>query len=208
MSVQTASAVTAKPILLLDVMDTLVYDPFYHHMAGFFNISFAELLARKHPNTYLRFENNEIDEEEMARLFFSDGSYCDGPALRAMMISHYRYLDGIEALLKRLKEAGYEMHSCSNYPVWYKCIEEKLTLSRYLSWTFMSCDGPMQGHRKPAPEAYTSALTHLDVPASRIIFVDDRAVNVEGAVAAGMEGVLFKGAAGLEEALLAKGLVF
>lgn len=59
-------------------------------------------------------------------------------------VSCYRYLDGVEPLLVRLKAAGYELHAMSNYPMWFRYIEERLELSRYLSWTFVSCDGPMQ----------------------------------------------------------------
>ena len=31
---------TTEPVLLLDVMDTLVTDPFFEHMPRFFNMSF------------------------------------------------------------------------------------------------------------------------------------------------------------------------
>jgi hypothetical protein len=50
----------------------------------------------------------------------------------------------MEQLLGRLKAAGYEMHALSNYPVWHQMIEEKLRLSRFLSWTYLSCEGPME----------------------------------------------------------------
>jgi hypothetical protein len=36
------------------------------------------------------------------------------------------------------------MHVVSNYPVWFQWIEEKLELSRYLEWTFISCTGTMK----------------------------------------------------------------
>lgn len=38
-----------QPVLLLDVMDTIVHDPFFEHMPRFFNMTFKELLASKHP---------------------------------------------------------------------------------------------------------------------------------------------------------------
>ncbi|TYK29729.1 phosphoglycolate phosphatase [Cucumis melo var. makuwa] len=55
------------------------------------------------------------------------------------MISGYSFLEGIEELLIALKEKNYEMHAFTNYPVWYEMIEEKLKISKYLSWTFCSC---------------------------------------------------------------------
>lgn len=67
----------------------------------------------------------------------------------------------------------------------------------------------MQGYRKPAKEAYTSAVEALGVPAADLVFIDDRQVNVDGALAAGFGGaILFKGAAELEQQLKARGLVF
>lgn len=37
-------ATTAKaPVILLDIMDTVVKDPFYTHMAGYFDLSFDEV---------------------------------------------------------------------------------------------------------------------------------------------------------------------
>lgn len=42
------------PVLLLDVMDTVVYDPFFHDMPRFFGLSFKELLAAKHPTAWIQ----------------------------------------------------------------------------------------------------------------------------------------------------------
>ncbi len=56
----------------------------------------------------------------------------------------YDYIDGMPQLLRRLRAAGFDVHACSNYPVWYRLIESKLQLSRYLDWTFISCEGAMK----------------------------------------------------------------
>jgi FMN hydrolase / 5-amino-6-(5-phospho-D-ribitylamino)uracil phosphatase len=56
----------------------------------------------------------------------------------------YEYLPGMEALLSHLRGLGYQMHVVSNYPEWYKLIEDKLEISRFMPWTFLSCEGPMQ----------------------------------------------------------------
>jgi putative hydrolase of the HAD superfamily len=46
--------------------------------------------------------------------------------------------------------------------------------------------------RKPEPEAYAYVADAIGVPPDRILFLDDSAVNVEGARAVGMDAVLVK----------------
>jgi hypothetical protein len=45
-------------------------------------------------------------------------------------VEAYEYLDGMPELLQDLKDAGVEMHAMSNYPVWYRHINDKLRLDR------------------------------------------------------------------------------
>lgn len=49
MAAAAAATTQQQPVLLLDVMDTLVTDPFFEHMPPFFDMTFKELLAAKHP---------------------------------------------------------------------------------------------------------------------------------------------------------------
>eukprot|EP00878_Enallax_costatus_P017391 GHUV01018265.1.p2 GENE.GHUV01018265.1~~GHUV01018265.1.p2 ORF type:complete len:116 (+),score=15.57 GHUV01018265.1:214-561(+) len=74
------------PIILLDVMDTIVTDPFFEHMPRFFNMSFKELLAAKHPTAWVEFENDIITENELIAKFFADGRQFDGQALVEHMV--------------------------------------------------------------------------------------------------------------------------
>jgi len=186
-------------VLLLDVMGTLVYDPFHSDMPAFFGMSLRELLDQKHPDAWVRFEHGELSEDEMLRSFFADGRDYDHDAFVAMVKGAYRYLDGIEPLLAELKARGVPMHAMSNYPSWYRWIEERLALSRYLDWSFVSCE---TGLRKPAAEAYEHAARALGVPPERCVFVDDRPKNVDAARAVGMRGVVFESAEQLRRELL------
>ncbi|XP_008791732.1 flavin mononucleotide hydrolase 1, chloroplatic isoform X2 [Phoenix dactylifera] len=127
------------PVLLFDVMDTIVRDPFYHDIPDFFQMSMKELLENKHPTAWAEFEKGLIDENELAKKFFKDGRPFDLEGLKQCMLRGYSYVDGIEELLHSLKRNNYELHAFTNYPIWYKMIEEKLQLSKYLSWTFCSC---------------------------------------------------------------------
>ncbi|XP_048131153.1 flavin mononucleotide hydrolase 1, chloroplatic isoform X2 [Rhodamnia argentea] len=182
-----------RPILLFDIMDTIVRDPFYQDVPAFFGMPLKELIECKHPTSWIEFEEGVIDEvryypcrwnwrENSSKMeglwIWKVGDYITSHyiifvaiGLKTCMRRGYSYLEGIEELLHELKENGYEMHAFTNYPIWYEMIEEKLTISRYLSWTFCSC---INGKRKPNRDFYLDALQHLKVDPPSCVFIDDR----------------------------------
>ncbi|XP_030970789.1 flavin mononucleotide hydrolase 1, chloroplatic isoform X4 [Quercus lobata] len=85
----------------------------------------------------------------------------------------------------------------------YKMIEDKLKISRYLSWTFCSCSS---GKRKPDLNFYLEVLNLLKVNPANCIFIDDRLRNVEAAVEVGIIGLHFKNAHLLRQDLSSKGI--
>ena len=64
-------------------------------------------------------------------------------------------------------------------------------LRDYFQVAFSSC---YVGMRKPEPAIYRRALDILGKPAERILFIDDRQQNVDGAAAAGIKAIRFTGA--------------
>lgn len=191
-------------MILFDVMGTLVYDPFHEEMPAFFGMTLEELFAVKHRDAWVRFEHGELDEAEFLAQFFADGRSYDHRGFVTCVRDAYRYLDGVEPLLARLAQTDVERHALSNYPDWYRYIEESLALSRYLEWSFVSC---VTGVRKPDPEAYLGPARRLGVPPEACLFVDDRQKNVDAARAVGMHGLVFEDAAQLERALEERGLL-
>ena len=186
--------------LLLDVMGTLVHDPFYEEMPRWLGLSFDELLAQKDPHAWVDFEFGAIDQETFVERFFADRRPIDGEGLRGVARDSFRLLDGIEELLVELKARGVPMHAFSNYPVWWRDVEQATGLSRWLQWSFVSCD---LGLRKPDPKAYREVLRRLGAHAPDCVFVDDRERNVLAAREEGMVGLHFTGAGRLQEELLA-----
>ena len=179
-----------KPsIILWDVMGTLVHDPFYEEVPAFFGMTLAQLLAVKHPDAWRHCERGEMSVQDMERSFFADQRGYDIPGLRHTMARSYRLLPGIEALLDALE--GVPMHVVSNYTPWYTMIEEALSLSRWMDWSFVSCD---IAARKPEPAYYQTVLERLAVDASACVFIDDREGNCVGARAAGMHTIRFEDA--------------
>jgi putative hydrolase of the HAD superfamily len=58
---------------------------------------------------------------------------------------------------------------------------------------------------KPAPESYRACLHRLGAAAETTLFVDDRADNVEGARAAGLDALMHVDVASLRAALIDRG---
>jgi 2-haloacid dehalogenase len=63
-----------------------------------------------------------------------------------------------------------------------------------------------EGVAKPDPGAYAIAVERAGLPAAELVFVDDRASNVEAAVACGLQGLVFTDAETLRADLRALGL--
>ena len=63
-----------------------------------------------------------------------------------------------------------------------------------------------EGVAKPDPGIYELVVERSGIPAEELVFVDDKQANVDGAVAVGLDGVLFTGADDLRTALRERGL--
>ena len=185
-------------VILWDVMDTLVHDPFREVMPRIFGLDLPELLRVKSPHAWPRFERGEIDEAAYFAEAFTDGRTFDGQTFREAMVAGYQWLPGMEALLAKLAADGVEMHTLSNYTPWSEHLDARLGVSRYASWRFVSW---RTGVRKPDAAAYLGPLEALGVDAADVLFVDDREVNAAAARAVGMQAVVFDGAEGMRRRL-------
>ena len=185
------------PILLLDVMDTIVYDPAYREMLAWFGVDRATLLAKRNKEAYHAFERGELDRNAFAEAYIP-GQRLDVDGLEAVLADNYRFVEGMEALLTELTELGASIHALSNYPEWWTLIEDRLELSRFLEWSFVSC---RMGVRKPEAAIYRGAAVSLGVDPARCLFVDDREKNCAGARMVGMAAHQFEDARGLRVAL-------
>jgi HAD superfamily hydrolase (TIGR01509 family) len=197
-------SVQLRPIILFDVMETLVVEPFFEVASKFFAMSKEDLLTAKHPTSWIEFEEGRITEGEYFARFFRDGRTIDGQAFRARLREAYRFVDGMERVLCELKALGYQSHALSNYSIWYEMIEASLKLSRYLEWSFVSC---RTGVRKPDPQAFLGAAETLSVTAKACLFVDDRQVNVDAARAVGIDSILYTGTPALRCEMERRGIL-
>jgi putative hydrolase of the HAD superfamily len=79
-------------------------------------------------------------------------------------------------------------------------------------WNFMRLFDDMvlsfrEGCAKPEPEIYRRAIAKFSVKSAEAFFVDDRPENVAGALAAGMDVVLFTDVAALRAELATRGIL-
>jgi putative hydrolase of the HAD superfamily len=81
---------------------------------------------------------------------------------------------------------------------------EAFGLFNYLRVALSSC---YLGLRKPDAAIYHTALDILGRPAGRILFIDDRAENVDGALQAGMKAIRFEGETKLRSDLASLGVL-
>lgn len=180
-----------KPVIVADVMDTLVRDPFYVEMASYFEFdSFQEFLSAKTPDVWVNFELGRIDEHQLAQKFFKQRPAIDIHAFKQFLLRSYQLLPGVESMLKTFKDHDIAVHVCSNYPVWSNLIEQAVGLHRKFNvqWTFVSAH---HGIRKPDLRAFstTAALAQVDV--SSCILLDDRKTNCEAAIVAGYRDAIY-----------------
>lgn len=176
-----------QPVLLWDVMGTLVTEPFIDAVPRHFQTSLELLLQEKDPQAWIRFERGEIDEDQYCAEFFRDRRPVDKHALKSAMRDAYDFMPDIEEILSSLHANGVAMYALSNYSPWYQIIEDKLRISRFVGWDFVSCH---TGFRKPEPEAYATVVEKLGVTADQCVFVDDRTKNVDAARRMGMKAIL------------------
>jgi len=185
-------------------MSTLVRDPFASELPRVFGYSREEFLEKKDPTAWPRFERNELSEEEFLQQCIPGEKPPTRNQLHRALLEGYRWIDGIEEILTELDSIGIQMYALSNYPIWYKLIEEKLRCSRYFSWRFVSC---RTGYRKPEQTCYVNVSEQLGIRPSELLFVDDRRKNLLPARRLGFQVHQFENARRLRSSLNVRGFL-
>jgi 2-haloacid dehalogenase len=114
-------------------------------------------------------------------------------------------MPGTIALLDELRTRDVALYALSNWAA------ETFAATRHLFPFLDGFDGLVIsgkiGVAKPDPRIFSHLLDAHRLDARELLFVDDRAKNVEAARAVGIEGVLFEGASGLRAELGRRGLL-
>ncbi len=102
-------------------------------------------------------------------------------------------VEGMEELIRELKEAGYGIYLLSNASFRQHEYWPRIGASRFFDGTLISAD---EGVVKPQPEIYRLALERFGLRPEECLFIDDLPANVEGASVCGISGAVFHGSAG------------
>lgn len=101
-------------------------------------------------------------------------------------------MEGMYELVKELKDKGYPLYLLSNAGFCQPEYWKKLPVSTLIDAVFLSCDAKLV---KPMKEIYDAFTAHFGLEARECLFIDDSPVNVEGAIFAGWQGIVFNGSA-------------
>lgn len=97
-------------------------------------------------------------------------------------------VEGMTELVKALKKNGYSIYLLSNASVRQPEYWKRTEASKYFDGTLISASV----HQiKPCPEIYQLFFEKFDLTPEECVFIDDVSGNIEGAVRAGMNGIVF-----------------
>lgn len=138
-----------------------------------------------------RLDAGEFTEDEaLARWGSATPERLRDP-LRRMFSEWHIYLtpvDGMAELVASLKQAGYRCYLCSNTSARFSVYWQEREALRLLDGHFVSAFHKLM---KPDEAMYRKMFETFSIVPEECFFVDDRAVNIEGAAKCGMRGFLF-----------------
>lgn len=113
-------------------------------------------------------------------------------------------VEGMEELIRELKQAGYGIYLLSNASLRQHDYWPRVPGSELFDGTIISAD---EGVMKPHPDYYFRAMERFSLLPEECVFIDDVPANIEGAMYCGIPGIVFHGDAKLlRSQLRAKGV--
>lgn len=153
-----------------------------------------------------RFESGDIDFAELHALFQTQtGRHFPLAQLRRACAEIFLPMDESMALIRFLhasRQTPLILLSNTNHVHWdYIC--EQFGIHNFFDAHILSFRERVM---KPDPKIYQAAVTAAQCAPAECFFVDDLAINVEGALAAGLDSVQFTSVQKLRADLLKRGL--
>ena len=114
-------------------------------------------------------------------------------------------IPGTIAIVKALQDQGYQTAMLSDITQYQAAIVRKMGYYDLFQPVLLSY---AIGVKKPSPEAFKILLNELQLPASRVLFIDDRIENVEAARKLGIDAIQFLSPEQLQEEIEMRGIRF
>ncbi|MEQ8351598.1 MAG: HAD hydrolase-like protein [Leptospiraceae bacterium] len=186
-------------LLLFDLMDTVLVDPFFPAIRSFLDEDgIRHWAGLRRPGIFEAFEKGEISEREYFRSFYGDDPVPDHmppvAKIKKRMFAEVKFRPGIDELLEQLSARDdLVLAIASNYSAWYHDVMKKRPeLDRWFDYLFFSCE---MGVRKPEDRYFE--IIHESIkrmpqegePES-IWFFDDRPTNLKPARSRGWKAHL------------------
>ena len=157
---------------------------------------------------WVRMDRGSLKDEEAAQIFESrlpEHLKGIGRALTMEWTKDMIPIEGMEELIRELKEAGYHIFLLSNASLRQPRYWPDIPGSQYFEDALISA---YAGLVKPQPEIYKEAFRKFGIRPEESVFIDDVPLNVEGAFFSGMDGIVFHGdVKELREELAARGVL-
>jgi len=99
-----------------------------------------------------------------------------------------KFRSGTVKVIESLRRRGYKVYLFSNTSLPHVRFLKRMGWDRMVDGFLTSCE---LGSTKPSPEAFERALGVIGVDRSRVVFIDDKRENVEGAKRFGMGWALW-----------------
>jgi len=113
-------------------------------------------------------------------------------------------MPGMHNLLTKLKEQGFKLYGLTNWSETVYPVIDKFDILQMMDGRVVSSEEKII---KPDIAIYSRLCEKYSLMAEECLFTDDKQVNVDGAVKAGMEAVLFTDAERYEAELVKRGLL-
>jgi putative hydrolase of the HAD superfamily len=184
-----------------NVVGLIDYAPMFERIGRRLGVQASELSRLAHLKSAgdlgRQFELGRIGPEEFAaQVLALAGLKLPYHEFEAAWPDIFALNEPVARLVGVLKRQGYPLLLGSNTNVLHADFYRgkfKESLSNFDHFIFSYQIGAM----KPDPEFFAACVEAVGVPASSCVFIDDAPVNVAGAQAAGIQGVLFTDPAGL-----------
>lgn len=144
-----------------------------------------------HTLEWVRMDRGSLTDEEAVEIFCERLPERLHETARRLVLEWDRPIipiEGMEELIRELKEKGYRIFLLSNASYRQHEYWPRIPGSQYFEDTLISCDLHLV---KPQPEIFHAAYEKFGIDPQETLFIDDLPTNIEGAWQTGMRGFIF-----------------